>query len=60
MKLEKCNYQFSKKVEVLFDIDLKIKRNQIHCLFGPNGSGKSTLINVLAGLLKMNSGQIIL
>lgn len=41
-------------------INLKIQSDQITGLIGPNGSGKTTLINMMCGLLKVNSGKILL
>ncbi|MFC3927278.1 ABC transporter ATP-binding protein [Streptococcus caprae] len=40
-------------------INLTVKRGEIHSLLGENGAGKSTLMNMLAGLLQPTSGQIL-
>lgn len=45
-------------VRVLFDTELRIGRGGCHALIGRNGVGKSTLLNVLAGLLEPQEGQI--
>ncbi len=41
-------------------IDLQIKRNEIHAIIGENGAGKSTLMSILFGLYKPTSGQIFI
>jgi branched-chain amino acid transport system permease protein len=41
-------------------VDLAVKRGGVHALIGPNGSGKTTTLNVLSGLYKATSGQIVL
>lgn len=41
-----------------FDID--IARGQFLSVFGPNGCGKSTLINLIAGLIPPDGGEILL
>jgi len=41
-------------------INLKVKAQTIHCLLGENGSGKTTLMNILFGLYKLDSGQILI
>lgn len=47
-----------KKLEVLKDIDLKVKRGQFFGLIGKNGGGKSTLLRLIMGALQPNSGAI--
>ena len=39
-------------------IDLDIKRGRFFGLLGPNGAGKSTCINIMAGLVLKNAGQV--
>lgn len=47
------------KVVALNDISLSIQEGEICCLLGTSGSGKSTLLNMMAGLDKPTSGQIV-
>ena len=46
-------------VDLYRDFDLDLPRGKIVSIFGPNGCGKSTLINMVAGLLPIDSGQIL-
>ncbi len=41
------------------DFNLDIKAGKIVSIFGPNGCGKSTLINMVAGLMPIDSGQVL-
>ena len=40
-------------------LDLDVPRGKIISVFGPNGCGKSTLINMIAGLLPADGGEIL-
>ena len=47
------------KLQVLWDIDLKIEQGKIVALLGANGAGKTTLLNTITGMLKPMSGEIL-
>jgi NitT/TauT family transport system ATP-binding protein len=41
------------------NFDLDIPKHKIVSVFGPNGCGKSTLINMIAGLIPFDAGEIL-
>ncbi len=44
---------------IIKNVNLQIKKGEIHSLIGPNGAGKSTLYNLISGVYKVSSGNII-
>ncbi|MGY3605074.1 MULTISPECIES: ABC transporter ATP-binding protein [unclassified Bradyrhizobium] len=45
---------------VIYDaFDFDIPRGKLISVFGPNGCGKSTLINMIAGLVPADSGEVL-
>ena len=42
------------------NLSLRIEKGARHALIGPNGAGKTTVINLLTGVLRPSSGQIML
>ena len=48
------------KKKVFTNLNLNLESGKIIGLLGPNGSGKTTLIKMLAGLLKQDSGEIMI
>lgn len=46
-------------VRALDDISIDLYPGEVHCLAGENGCGKSTLIKVISGVLRPESGVIV-
>ena len=59
LSVEKIQKNYSSKIAV-DDISFKMNSGDILGLLGPNGAGKTTLFYMIAGLLKKDSGSIIL
>ncbi|CEO30309.1 ABC transporter ATP-binding protein [Paraclostridium sordellii] len=49
-----------KKVKALDDISFEIHEGKITCLLGINGVGKSTVLKAICGLIKLDSGEILI
>lgn len=45
-------------VQVLFGVDLTVRRGEILALLGTNGSGKSTLLRAVSGIIEPSAGRI--
>ena len=57
IKLENIEKHFG-SVYANKDINLTIKRGDVHSIVGENGAGKSTLMNILYGMIRPDSGSI--
>lgn len=61
IEIKNLNFQFSETDSFsLHDINLDIEKFKMTAIVGPSGSGKTTLINLLLGLIKQNSGEILI
>jgi ABC-type branched-subunit amino acid transport system ATPase component len=58
LTIKNLNKSFS-GVKSLNNLNLEIQPNKITAIIGGNGAGKTTLFNVLSGLIKQDSGQIL-
>jgi ribose transport system ATP-binding protein len=47
-------------VRALQGVDLELRRGEIHAIAGENGAGKSTLMKVIDGILRPDSGDIVI
>jgi NitT/TauT family transport system ATP-binding protein len=47
------------KLHVLNGVDLEVKRGEFLSLLGPSGCGKSTLFNIIAGLERPDTGEVL-
>jgi iron complex transport system ATP-binding protein len=57
--LEARNIKFSYTKPVLKDVSFNIGSGELFAVLGPNGSGKSTLIKIIVGILKPQSGTVL-
>ena len=48
------------QLQVARDISIAVPKGERYALIGPNGAGKTTLINLMTGMIKPDSGQILL
>lgn len=46
------------RVQVLWDISLRVERHEIVALIGPNGAGKTTLLRALSGIIPVAEGTV--
>lgn len=65
MGTEKDTVLNIKNVSVVFDgfqaltnVNVKVKRNQIHFFIGPNGAGKTTLLDIICAKTKPTEGNV--
>jgi len=57
LRLRGIAKNFGDKV-ALAHVDLDVEAGEVHVICGENGAGKSTLMNILAGILSPDAGQI--
>lgn len=63
LKLLKINKDYimpNYEVNALQEVDLNFRRNEFVSVLGPSGSGKTTLLNIVGGLDKYTSGDLII
>lgn len=48
------------KKEILRDLSLDLDKGKVLGILGPNGKGKTTFLNIIAGLLKKTSGEVLI
>ena len=54
------SFWYNKNSDILKDINLEIKKGETIGIIGESGSGKSTFVDLLIGLHKQNSGDILI
>ena len=59
-KIKKSYVTGDFKQEALKGIDLKFRKNEFVAILGPSGSGKTTLLNIIGGLDRYDSGDLII
>ena len=57
LEIKNMNKSFG-PIVALKDVNLTVRRGEIHGLIGENGSGKSTITSIAAGMQKATSGEM--
>ena len=57
--IKNLSYSYSAGNKAVDDLSLQVEQGSFVSIVGHNGSGKSTLAKLIVGLLRANSGEII-
>ncbi|MDY7038814.1 MAG: ABC transporter ATP-binding protein [Thermodesulfobacteriota bacterium] len=57
LEIKKLTLRFG-GIVALNQVDISVKRGQIHAIIGPNGAGKTSLFNVISGVYRPTKGEI--
>ena len=58
LEVKDIGFAYDKR-KIITGVNLKLYKNELVSLLGVSGSGKSTLFNIIAGLLKPDTGKIV-
>ena len=58
--LSKNYYAGSQVIPALKNINLKFRRNEFVSILGPSGCGKTTMLNIVGGLDRYTSGDLLI
>jgi len=60
LEIKGLDVGYYKDLNILQDLNIKARRNQITAILGANGVGKSTALKAVFGFLRPNAGEILL
>ena len=60
LELRNLYVGYYKDLNILQDLNVKARKNQITAILGANGVGKSTALKAVFGFLRPNDGQVLL
>ncbi len=58
IEVKNTSFSYSDK-QVFSNLSLNVGEREIFCIVGPNGCGKTTLLDCILGLLRPDSGEIV-
>ena len=60
LDIEQAVFAYPGRAPVVAGVDWRMQAGEFHCLLGRSGCGKTTLLKLAAGLLRPQSGRILL
>jgi ABC-type nitrate/sulfonate/bicarbonate transport system ATPase subunit len=60
INLKNISHKFNKSNKIFDNFNLQIEKNRFVSIVGPSGCGKSTLVNIIAGYLQANNGDVFI
>ncbi|MNE40341.1 Bicarbonate transport ATP-binding protein CmpD [compost metagenome] len=60
LDIEQVVFTYPGRASVVNGVDWRMQAGEFHCLLGRSGCGKTTLLQLAAGLLRPQSGRIVL
>jgi len=58
IQLKQVSIQIDGK-PILNNVNLSLLKESINCLMGPSGKGKTTILNLIMGLIKLDTGELL-
>lgn len=58
LKIQDATLKFG-GITALSNINIEVEKGSLHAVIGPNGAGKTSLMNMISGVYKPYSGQIL-
>lgn len=53
-------YKYYDEHKIFHNLNINFRKDKISVILGPSGCGKTTLLNIISGLTKADSGEVIL
>lgn len=60
LEIKNLKYGYEVDKDIINSLDLQLKPKSFNSILGSNGSGKTTLVKLMAGILKADSGEVLL
>lgn len=60
LQAENITAGYTREVNILYEVGIRLKSGQIVSVIGPNGAGKSTLLKTIFGIVRPTNGKISL
>ncbi len=60
IEIKNVSKSYKKRQKFIEDLNLEIKDGEIFGFLGPNGAGKTTTINMITGILELDTGDILI